>query len=109
MAIKLETVVEYSKNPAKLLQWINSLTTAELIEVQHILLECANELHEAMEEWAESVGSEGINDAIDIFAKSMAQDTERLMNLQEEYENLYGIDCTEANDIINRVKKGVSK
>ena len=109
MSITFETVVAYAKNPLKLCEWVDSLTREELVQVMEIMSTRKDDVFHAMEEWAEEVGSEGIDEAITIVATSTAQDISKRMELEEEYENQYGIDCTDANEIINRVKKGVSK
>ena len=105
MTIKFETVVEYAKRPTDLCAWVESLGEADLLEVQHIMLTRQADIHEALQDWADEVGVEGINDAIDTVQRSNSESITQYIELQEEYENQFGIDCTEANDFINRVKK----
>jgi hypothetical protein len=110
MSIAFETVLHYAKNPVELCEWVDSLSKEEAIEVLTIMNSRRDDLFEAMEEWAAEVGPEGIDKAINVVATSNARDISKLMELEEQYENQYGgIDCTEANEIINRVKKGASK
>ena len=60
-------------------------------------------------EWVSILTEDDMRYALEIIKTAQSEADVRGMELDEEYQDEDGLDCTEALEIINRVKKGASK
>lgn len=60
---------------------------------------------EQMNDWMESITEDDMEYALGIVRMAIAELDVELMKAQEEIQDAEGLDCTEALEFINRVKK----
>jgi hypothetical protein len=63
---------------------------------------------EQWDEWAETLSQSDLLYALDLIRQAKVESLVQLIELQESVES-EELDCTQALDFINRVKKGVSQ
>jgi len=61
--------------------------------------------NKAIEQWAAEQTADDIAYAMELLTQSLTADMVRLIELEEQFAEEHGLDCTQANEIINRVKK----
>jgi hypothetical protein len=60
---------------------------------------------EEMEDWMENISEDDMEYALEIVRRAIAELDVELMKAQEEIQDHEGLDCSEALEFINRVKK----
>jgi len=61
--------------------------------------------NKAIEQWAATQTADDITYAMELLTRSLTADMVRLVELEEQFDEEHGLDCTQANEIINRVKE----
>jgi hypothetical protein len=59
----------------------------------------------AFEAWLDQASGDDVAYALELIAQAKVELQVNAMELQEQVQDLEGLDCTEANEFINRVKK----
>jgi hypothetical protein len=80
---------------------MNERDRNNLAFLEHLM----NKGNKAIEQWAATQTEDDIIYAMELLTRSLTADMVRLVELEEQFDEEHGLDCTQANEIINRVKK----
>ena len=67
------------------------------------------ETKEEWDTWADGLDEDDLLYALELVRTAMSEAIAQKMTIEEEIQDEEGLDCSDALEFINRVKKGVSK
>ena len=65
--------------------------------------------NKSKQDWMNKLDDDDLHYALQLVQTAIAENRTEMFKLQEEIQAEEGLDCSEALEIINRVKKGASK